>query len=101
VLSCAKSAQKISHFNNFIGRLDVRVGELTIDLRGIGCPYGSTLAIQHFRDAPVGSVITFLLDDEECYLTLKRLFPLLGQRVVKADTQDKTYRLSILKVKLF
>jgi TusA-related sulfurtransferase len=79
----------------------VRVGELTVDLRGVGCPYGSTLAIQHFRDAPVGSVITFLLDDEECFLTLKRLFPLLGQRVVKTSSQGKTYTLSVLKVRLF
>lgn len=74
---------------------------MTVDLRGVGCPYGSTLAIQHFRDAPVGSVITFLLDDEECFLTLKRLFPLLGQRVVKTSSQDKTYMLSVLKVRLF
>jgi TusA-related sulfurtransferase len=79
----------------------VRVGELTVDLRGIGCPYGSTMAIQHFRDAPIGSIITFVLDDEECYLTLKRLFPLLGQRVVKDEVQGRTYRLSILKVRLF
>ena len=79
----------------------MRVGELTVDLRGIGCPYGSTLAIQHFRDAPVGSVITFVLDDEECYLTLKRLFPLLGQRVVRAEEQNRVYRLSVLKVRLF
>ncbi|MFP3484440.1 MAG: sulfurtransferase TusA family protein [Vulcanisaeta sp.] len=79
----------------------MRVGELTVDLRGIGCPYGSTMAIQHFRDAPIGSIITFVLDDEECYLTLKRLFPLLGQRVVKDEVQGKTYRLSILKVRLF
>jgi TusA-related sulfurtransferase len=79
----------------------VRVGELTVDLRGIGCPYGSAMAIQHFRDAPIGSIITFVLDDEECYLTLKRLFPLLGQRVVKDEVQGRTYRLSILKVRLF
>ncbi|MCG2869727.1 MAG: sulfurtransferase TusA family protein [Vulcanisaeta sp.] len=79
----------------------MRVGELTVDLRGIGCPYGSTMAIQHFRDAPIGSIITFVLDDEECYLTLKRLFPLLGQRVVKDEVQGRTYRLSILKVRLF
>ena len=79
----------------------MRVGELTVDLRGIGCPYGSTLAIQHFRDAPVGSVITFVLDDEECYLTLKRLFPLLGQRVVRAEEQNRVYRLSVLKVRFF
>ncbi|GAB6944309.1 sulfurtransferase TusA family protein [Vulcanisaeta sp. JCM 14467] len=79
----------------------MRVGELTVDLRGIGCPYGSTLAIQHFRDAPVGSVITFVLDDEECYLTLKRLFPLLGQRVVRVEEQNRVYRLSVLKVRFF
>lgn len=80
----------------------MRVGELTVDLRGgIGCPYGSTLAIQNFRDAPVGSVITFILDDEECYLTLKRLFPLLGQRVIKTEEQNKVYKLSVLKVRFF
>lgn len=62
---------------------------MTVDLRGIGCPYGSTLAIQSFRDVPVGSVITFILDDEECYLTLKRLFPLLGQRIVRAEEQNR------------
>ncbi|WP_054854998.1 hypothetical protein [Vulcanisaeta sp. JCM 16161] len=70
-------------------------------MRGIGCPYGSTLAMQHFRDAPVGSVITFILDDLECYLTLRRLFPLLGQRVIKAEEQNRVYRLSVLKVRLF
>ncbi len=70
-------------------------------MRSIGCPYGSTLAIQHFRDAPVGSVITFILDDAECYLTLKRLFPLLGQRVIRAEERGGQYRLSILKVRLF
>ncbi len=78
----------------------VRVGELTVDLRNIGCPYGSTLAIQHFRDAPVGSVITFILDDEECFLTLKRIFPMLGQRIVKSETQGGVYKLSVLKLRL-
>jgi TusA-related sulfurtransferase len=79
----------------------VRASELTVDLRGIGCPYGSTLAIQHFRDAPVGTIITFILDDEECYLTLKRLFPLLGQRITKIEEQNRVYKLSILKVRFF
>ncbi len=71
-----------------------------VDLRGVGCPYGSTMAIQHFRDAPVGSIITFVLDDAECYLTLKRLFPLLGQRVVKYEEQGKVYKLSVLKMRV-
>ncbi|WP_243679153.1 sulfurtransferase TusA family protein [Vulcanisaeta distributa] len=59
------------------------------------------MAIQSFRDVPVGSVITFILDDEECYLTLKRLFPLLGQRIVRAEEQNRVYKLSVLKVRFF
>nr|KJR72037.1 MAG: hypothetical protein TU36_04455 [Vulcanisaeta sp. AZ3] len=77
------------------------IEEVTVDLRGMGCPYGSTLALQHFKEAMIGTIITFILDDYECYLTLKRLFPLLGQRIISSIEQGKIYRLSILKVRSF
>ncbi|WP_069808027.1 sulfurtransferase TusA family protein [Vulcanisaeta thermophila] len=77
----------------------MRAGELSVDLRGVGCPYGSMVAIQYFRDAPTGLIITFILDDEDCFTTLKKLFPLLGQRVISAEGGNGIYRLKIMKVK--
>jgi TusA-related sulfurtransferase len=73
--------------------------EVLVDLRGVTCPHGSMVAIQHLRDAPVGSILVFILDDEDCVSVLRKILPLLGQRVIKVESLNGTYRLRMAKVK--
>jgi len=70
-----------------------------VDLRGVTCPHGSMVAIQHLRDAPVGSLLIFMLDDEDCVTVLRKILPLLGQRIVKVEARNGIYELHMAKIK--
>jgi len=73
--------------------------EVRVDLRGVTCPHGSMVAIQHLRDAPVGSLLIFMLDDEDCVTVLRKILPLLGQRIVKVEARNGIYELHMAKMK--
>ena len=55
---------------------------IEIDLKGLRCPHGTTIAIEKIREVPLNTEIELILDDNECFNVLRRILPLIGQKVI-------------------